>query len=352
MKHKKTYSRTYWENQYNLLTVYNPLLPAVLPFNDLLTKDLDEVRDTIERISAFNVTHVGMPNVQKLNPELVKNVLAEINDYGHSLVLVESRDTIELNATQDDIMSVITHWDRDVIVNWGDRDYFIRLQGRNSIVTFGNKEYECKHISYISDNKNAELYLPIESTVRLFIASHSSCCKHCKERRCIIPDNGSIKLYWSLDDGLVDTPPKPYDLHKLNCGIAEPVRATILTLGCVLLGYQEQLNRESEERTERDSNKTHTAKESGADCVNQAITEDDSAEEIIVPVRPHYTAVYAQHSGSHKSPVAHTVNGFWRRRSKNDSTKIFVKSFVRGGSEKDKERLRDSIRTKQVVHKL
>lgn len=352
MKHKKTYSRTYWENQYNLLTVYNPLLPAVLPFNDLLTKDLDEVRDTIERISAFNVTHVGMPNVQKLNPELVKNVLVEINDYGHSLVLVESRDVVKLNATQDDTVSTITCWDRDVIVNWQDKDCFIRLQGKNAVVTFGNKEYECKHISYISDSRHAELYLPIESTTRLFIASHSSCCTNCKGRNCIIPNNGNIKLYWSLNDGLIDTPSKPYDLHKLNCGIAEVAQDMILTLGCVLLGYQEQLNKESEEQKERGSGKSHTSKESGADCVNQAITEDDSAEEIIVPVRPHYTAVYAQHSGSHKSPVAHTVNGFWRRRSKNDSTKIFVKSFVRGGSEKDKERLRDSIRTKQVVHKL
>ena len=57
--------------------------------------------------------------------------------------------------------------------------------------------------------------------------------------------------------------------------------------------------------------------------------------------------------GTHASPVCHQVSGYWRRRSKNDSTMIFVNSFARGGTADEKKNLKLATGfTRQKVMKL
>lgn len=348
----KTFSRKYWENQYEIVSAFNPLIRAALPFNDLLTKDLAELQETINRITSFNIQYHGIDG-QAPSQELIQNVLVEINDYGHSLVLLETNqmNTEELHVTKE-MKTAIREFKQDVVVNTQDNTSFIRMQGENSVVTFGQREYECKHISYISDKTHTEIYLPIDDDVRVFVAAHSFCCSKCKRKSCIVPNNGKIQMYWPLNGALIDTPPKPFDIHKSVCSASVLCIFAEYHLGDALLKYKAALNRDSDtdEDTETIIKKAnHVSHKS--DGVVEAIQRSKTFSEIIVPIRPHYST--AKHStGSHKSPVAHTVNGYWRRRSKNDSTLIFVKSFARGGSSEDKESLRKDMRTKQVVRKL
>ena len=55
--------------------------------------------------------------------------------------------------------------------------------------------------------------------------------------------------------------------------------------------------------------------------------------------------------GTHATPVCHQVNGYWRKRSRQDPTMIFVKSFARGGTEDQRKNLKiaDGFTSQKVI---
>lgn len=349
----KTFSRKFWEAQYELVSSFNPVIKKFLPFDKILTGDLNDLRDTITTATSIRIFVEGVPQRDIPSPELMRNVLVEINDYGHSLVLLSNKYSKDHSYDEkltitDEQQNAIKSFNRDLIVNVSGVEGFMRMQGNNAFVLFGNHEYECKHISIMTFQVRLEVYLPIENTSRLFVAAHSSLCDKCTIKSCIQPNTGLITMYWSWDEGLIDTPPKPYDLHNARCKNYTYVMRSLKVLGDTILAYNKALNAQPKEKERNISN---VQKHREQHDISKVSYERDTTNEIIVPVH-HASVVHTSKGGKHHSPVAHSVSGYWRKRSKYDDTLIFVKSFARGGSQDEKENIMKTLGMKQKVYEL
>lgn len=223
----------------------------------------------------------------------------------------------------------------------------------NSTVRFGSRTFPCKHVSIIYNDGNTEVYVPVVDTPRLFVASHSTPCAKCNNKRCINRiNNGSIQLYDSFTDSVIMTPSKPYDMHNAYCAVYDKAITGVYQLGNALMRYNaaKEVQTVSEQKSQhkRSSNSMPVTRENS---VRVAVCDTSNPNEVIVPVNK-FTSVHEYKGGTHASPVAHSVSGYWRRKSRNDSTMIFVKSFARGGSKADREKINIGIQKKQTVYKV
>lgn len=355
----KTFSRQNWENQYNYLQSVDPILGALLPFEKVLTADLDSIKDTINEISDVVIMdefgRTIIPN------ELIKVLLTELNDYGHSLVLVGTEMPAPMSSAdftlKDDVRQALESCTFDIIYNTADNKSYVKIQGKNAVVTLGNVKYVCKHISMITERANSELYLPIGgNTKRIFIAAHSTPCNDCNKKECIQCKNGTIELYDSLSNGLVMTPVNPNDWHNAQCHVATVMPILLNSLGEAIIAYNKAMNDKRENSASQKLHKVSAfTRESTVEekPTVRVVTYSDNYEEIMTPLcKSTVNAVNDGEKGTHASPVAHEVSGYWRRRSKYDDSMIFVKSFARGGSEEEREQLQDHLGQKQKVYKV
>lgn len=349
----KTYSRRRWERQYEYLAAINPLIKILLPFDKVLLSDLDSIKDDILAATSARIQYTGGFNFDIPSSELQKVVLTELNDYGHSLVLLSDDKFFGGASLKDEVLDEILHCNRDVNLNVEGANYYVRMQSVNSVVVFGSHTFQCKHVSIIYDDGNIEVYLPIEGTRRLFVASHSTPCSKCENKGCINRiRNGEIRLYDSFTDSVIMTPSKPYDMHNVACTVYDKAIAAMQQLGNALMIYNAIKKQNSssgyKRQTSRSGGCAHAAEGSSIRIVSHSV---GNPNEVFIPVsKP--ASVYEYKGGTHASPVAHSVSGYWRRRSKNDSTMIFVKSFARGGSKSDREKITVGIQKKQTVYKV
>lgn len=346
----KTFSRKFWENQYNLLASVNPLIKILLTFDKVLTGDLDDIKDEIYRATAVSIH--SEDGSFSISSDLMRNVLTELNNYGHSLVLLsDGRTKDDVSLPSEEVLNTILDFNYEVNVNITDSEYLIRLDGNNAVVVFGNKEYVCKHVSIMSDAKNAEVYLPIENTRRMFVASHSTACKGCKSKQCIHNTiSGTIRLHDSFRGESIITPSKPYDMHKVTCTLSTDVNTALRDLGSTLLHYKELVAVHDEQHVASSVTRRELEHNTPKETV-RVVNTNESDEEILLSVHQ-YKQAQSCKCGTHSSPVAHSVNGYWRRRSKKDATMIFVKAFARGGSANDRAIINKSIKQKQKVYKV
>lgn len=318
-----TASRELFESQYYELCRRNPKLRDVISFEDLLTQDLEDVR---ERICKAVDLDFGVL------PELVQVILSEINEYGHALVLFSRGVTVGGRITDEDL-AVVRNKHETVFVTM-DKGLFVRMCAESSEITFGNKVYVCKRITVFTSNSISDVYLPIEDTRRVFVGGHSTGCKACKNRTCLKAKNSGISVFDYFSGETRRTPPKPYDVHNCDCGQSDLAFVAILWLARVL----QEFSRKKSEKKE--------TKERVVGAVHGVHKESSGASEIFVSA----SAGTVSRGGHHASPVAHSVRGYYRRRSKYDSTKIYVEPFARGGNKEEREKI--VARAKQVVVKL
>lgn len=318
-----TASRELFENQYYELCRRNPKLRDVISFEDLLTQDLEDVR---ERICKAVDLDFGVL------PELVKVILSEINEYGHALVIFSHGVTVGGRITDEDLAAV-RNWHETVFVTTK-KDLFLRMCAEPSEITFGNKVYVCKRITVFSSYSTTDVYLPIEDTRRIFVGGHSTGCNTCKNKTCLKAKNSGIAVFDYFSGETMRMPPKPYDVHSCDCQQSVLTFMAVWWFARVLQEY---------------SNKKSEKKEAGkrvASAVRGTHTESSGASEVFVSA----SAGTVSRGGHHASPVAHSVRGYYRRRSKYDSTKIYVEPFARGGNKEEREKI--VARAKQVVVKL
>lgn len=360
----KTFSREQWEKTYDYLSAINPLVKIMLPFDELLTKDIDELRDNI--ITATSAKYMVDDNMRSKIPsnELQRVVLTEINDYGHSLVLATDFNEFDKELSDrklvitDEMKQAVFHQKRDVNLNITGEVYYVRLQGKNAFVTFGSNEYECKHISFITSNGNMEFYFPINNSRRVFIAAHSMKCTGCKHKLCIHnASTSSIALHDSLINDWMMTPPKAYDMKNAKCHSAAMAYISLYQLSKALMSYESVLyskrsnHRENRKSSNGDKPVSADKVSTSDDSVKVVMSAEDKVNEVWVNVSQVKSGKHT-YSSTHASPVAHSVDGYWRRRSKNDPTMIFVKSFARGGSAEERDIINKEIKHKQKVFKV
>lgn len=355
----KTFSREQWEKTYDYLSAVNPLIKIMLPFDELLTKDIDELRDNI--ITATSAKYMVDADTRANIPsnELQRVVLTEINDYGHSLVLAtdfnefDKELSIKKLTITDEMRRVVSQQKRDVNLNITGEEYYVRLQGKNAFVTFGSNEYECKHISFIMSNGNMEFYFPIDKSRRVFIAAHSVKCTNCKHKLCIYnASTSSIALYDSLVNDWILTPPKAYDMKNAKCHSAAMAYISLYQLSKALMAYESALHGRCNNHSSNNSKAISMCKASKSrDSVKVVMSAEDKVNEVWVNISQVKSGRHT-YSSTHASPIAHSVDGYWRRRSKNDPTMIFVKSFARGGSAEERDAINKEIKRKQKVFKV
>lgn len=318
-----TASRELFENQYYELCRRNPKLRDVISFEDLLTQDLEDVRERICKAADLDFGVL---------PELVKVILSEINEYGHALVLFSHGVAVGGRITDEDLAAVM-NWHETVFVTT-DKGLFVRMCAEPSEITFGNKVYVCKRITVFTGSSTTDVYLPIEDTRRVFVGGHSTGCQTCKNKTCLKAKNAGIAVFDCFSGETMHTPPKPYDIHNCDCQPSDLAFVAILWLARVLQEYFRKKSKKKE------------VGKRVASTVRGTHTESSGASEVFVSV----SAGAGSRGGHHASPVAHSVRGYYRRRSKYDSTKIYVEPFARGGNKEEREKI--VARAKQVVVKL
>lgn len=103
----KTFSRMHWERQYKYLAAINPLIRVLLPFEKVLLSNLDSIKDDILTATSAKIHTVGF-DASVPSGELQKVVLTELNDYGHSLVILcENETASEGTGFTDELLTTI-----------------------------------------------------------------------------------------------------------------------------------------------------------------------------------------------------------------------------------------------------
>ena len=366
----KTFFRTYTEAQYETIAYYNPLLKAALPFEEVLTGDPAEMYERIDHFTSIKTIWQDARIASEVpSSDLVNAVLKDINAYGHSTVITVDKEIKFPQATEvfpnfnqgnfnPEYHELLNNMPA-VCVNIQSRDVFIHVWDKMCKIVFGTKEYNCRHISINKRYTNIEYYVPVDlETKRVFVSSHCTGCQECKECNCVRPKSkGEI---WFADESngvLKKTPRAPYDFHHCNyCTVAIDYKRFIPIL---LVVYQKFLQAKSTAVTKVEDCKgtvaAHKARELQKDTIDIAVvaSDDTDAFEHIIPLEAYHASVKHNYKGGkHASPRAHSVNGYWRRRSKYDSTPIFIKSFARGGSVKERDSINKSMSQKQKVYYL
>lgn len=347
---RKTVSREHYEQIYKVLTLCNPEIKQDLSLAELLTADLDTLREKIMRLSEITSSDQLFFRMRGVKPNDLITFMADINWYGHALVLLSDamifpKECSGTVCVSDEMRSMIKSFNQDVVITSYDSQEFIQMLAKPNIVTFGNHTYECKNVTLMTPGGYIDFCMPMEDTDVVFMRSLSKCCIDCNNKVCSRSKNARLREYspWYQRYMKCD---EPYDFHDVVCNASIFLVFTLYYLGNALLKYKEALNKDPMHREHKASTATVSTPQ-----IKPVMQVLNTADEIIIPVRSKYTSA-EQHTGSHKSPAVHEVNGFWRRRSKYDDTKIFIKSFARGGSKEERENLSKDLGTKQVVYKL
>ena len=344
----KTFSREHQERQFESLSIYNPLIKIMLPFDTLLTSPMQDVAEDIDRLTSFNVKN---DMVAPINPELIKVVLQEINLYGHATVLQVDYDNLLILDTETSMASIRECVDH-VVVNVKGEEFYVELWDYVSRVTIAGKKYSCKHISVVSDDSHVQLYVTLSGEPRLFIAEHSGCCQSCHNMLCKKHNKAGILLPDHVTGQLRLTPKKPNEVTT-KCSMFNSVDSILQLLGSVLVEYQYRRDAIKEGRRSR-SKTTETASTEKVSKSSSPISvvERSTGEEIFIRLNKYASTKSEYKGGHHNSPVVHEVDGYWRRKSKNDPTLIFVESFPRGGTKEERDKLKASGKKKQIVYNM
>lgn len=347
----KTYSRELKEQQYDYIAAINPIVKIMLPFDKLLMCDMSEVISIINTASGAKIKDAnGKELLTSTQYELIRYSLLETNEYGHSTVLHASRDSIEI-LHEDDALSTIVNCNEKIVLNIAGEERYIQLWGGNAeVIMFGKKE-ACKHVSVVDATGNSEFYITIKGGNKVYTAWHSQECKACKVKSCVRkPSRSSIALPSLEGGGLELTPAKPYELTRNRCGAWNTFYKNAIMLGSVIREYEDRKhgNNNSMVKHDRNNNSEVQVKNTGISIVQPK----QSSEEVFIKLHNYYPQDGEYKSGHHNSPTVHTVDGYWRRRSKKDSTLIFVESFARGGTKAERDEISKSMKKKQVVYKV
>ena len=348
----KTYSREIKEQQYDYIAAINPIVKMLLPFDKLLMCDMSEVLHTINMASGARIKdESGKDLLTDTQYELVRYALLETNEYGHSTVLQAKRDSVKA-LDRTDALSVICNCNEKIVLNpLGERKY-IQLWGGTAEVVMFKRKYVCKHVSVVTEVGNSEFYISMGEDHRIFAAWHSYECKQCKIKNCDRKPNRSSIAIPNLDDGCLGmTPGKPYEIPRNTCAAGKVILNDAILLGSVIKEYEDRKHGYSDEEKEH---KRTTGKKAETVHVESEVdvVEHQSSEEVFIRLHKYFSEKGEYKGGHHNSPIAHSVDGYWRRKSKNDSTLIFVESFARGGTKEERDEISKSMKKKQVVYKV
>lgn len=125
------------------------------------------------------------------------------------------------------------------------------------------------------------------------------------------------------------------------------VRNAVVVLGTALKQYREYSTTEDSKR--KAASKSREGLDSGSRDSKSGSSKDN---EYFVQIGSKVAIDMDSVSrGTHATPVCHQVNGYWRKRSRQDPTMIFVKSFARGGTEDQRKNLKiaDGFTSQKVI---
>ena len=334
----KTFAREHYEHVYDELKKY-------LETYDITSIDQILTTDPTLFKSMYALMCKTMVNGHK--GQVIANNVLEMNQYGSSLKFYVPNDFVCKMAVQE-ALDTIRQSNLSNAVTISLDDAFITLFRTNVSFVYGNQEYVCKELVYSTEYAMYCFFIPLNNSIRLFVTDYSSGCDKCQEVYCI-QSGKKVKLSFEShipgnDSTVVEH--KIYDVHRSECEIGYLIKRSIVLLGDALKQYDESTAKQKAERI------TSTI---GADShfkSNSSAYSRDS-EYFVKLNRNMMLDLNSVQHGSHASPVCHQVSGYWRKRSKNDSTMIFVNSFARGGSDEERKNLKLATGfTRQRVMKL
>lgn len=334
----KTFARMHYEQVYDML---KPLLKMydITSFDQILTAD--------PRLFKSMYDSMSKTTINEYKGQVIANNVLEMNQYGASLKFYVPNDFV-CKVTVQEALDIIRQSNLSNAVTISLDDAFITLFRTNVSFVYGNQEYVCKQIVYSTKYAMYSFLVPLNNSIRLFVTDYSSGCNKCREARCI-KSNNKVKI--SFESHIQGNAPtviehKVYDAHRSECEIGFLMKKSIVLIGDALKQYTESTVRQKVQGT---VSTTMTKDTAGSD----KSTDNRSSEYFVKLNRNMMLDLNSVKHGTHASPVCHQVSGYWRKRSKNDSTMIYVNSFARGGSADEKKNLKLATGfTRQKVMKL
>lgn len=404
----KTMSRVFYEKIYKRKLITRiPAIKELFPFNQLLTGNLAEMIETHYDIIKAVITPESMTVLEKLigpisglslkgkcllvligsvSPtqilsfdyeelDYIMHMLFQINLYGHSFVLTaKTPKKLCSEFTKEELVRCLDGIGNDTFVNIEGKSYFIEISGHVEELETANKTYQYRRVSYSEYNHrliNINFFVPIDNDVsKIFISTKNvHCLFDCPNKVCHSTRVEEIRCYEyhsnklgnfvpdrNLREEIVDF--RTRSCNPQNCCINAIWYSIIPNLIYVMNEY----NKFTEHNTssKRKHNTTGVQK-----CITEQRQYDNSTDvsslisivenddtETYIPLKRKQSNTGENGGHTHNSPGVHMVNGFWRRRSKNDPTLIFVEPFARGGSAKEREIVNKHLYQKQQVHSI
>lgn len=334
----KTFARKHYEQVYDVLKSYLGIYD-ITSIDQILTADPASFR------SVYNL--MCNTTVNGYKGQVIANNILEINQYGSSLKFYVPNDFVCKLTVQEALNTIRqSNLSNAVIISLDDA--FITLFRTNVSFIYGNQEYVCRRLVYSTERAMYCFFVPLNNSTRLFVTDYSSGCNKCREAHCIQSGN-KVKLFFESyipgDDFMV-VEHEIYDAHRSECELGYLMKRSIVLLGDALRQYDESIVKLGTERV------TSTIK-ANSHSENDSSANSGDREYFVKLNRNMMLDLNSAQHGTHASPVCHQVSGYWRKRSKNDSTMIFVNSFARGGSDEERKNLKLATGfTRQKVMKL
>ena len=339
VKKMKTFMRRWYERSYNSMTWLLEKY-GITSFEQLLSAGPEEmlkVRNALEGIT-----------VNGYKGDLIAENLLEMNQYGSALKFYVSDDFVADSSLQEAFTEIRDFKEGRAVSVTADNHAVVLYKAG---VTFksGKYRYEALRVLVIDGDKYTPVFIPKDDSVRYFVPSYNEVCERCTKKQRIWGSRPSKLVFEPLVSGCDSSSSKHflYDLHASQCDTAEKVRNAVVVLGTALKQYREYSTTEDFKRKAASKSREGLDSES-RDSKSGSSKDNEYFVQIGSKVAIDMDSVSR---GTHATPVCHQVNGYWRKRSRQDPTMIFVKSFARGGTEDQRKNLKiaDGFTSQKVI---
>lgn len=339
VKKMKTFMRRWYERSYNSMTWLLEKY-GITSFEQLLSAGPEEmlkVRNALEGIT-----------VNGYKGNLITENLLEMNQYGSALKFYVSDDFVADSSLQEAFTEIRAFKEGRAVSVTAD-NHAVVLYKAGVTFEFGKYRYEALRVLVIDGDEYTPVFIPKDDSVRYFVPSYNEVCERCTKKQCIWGSRPSKLVFEPLVSGYDSLSSKHflYDLHASQCDTAEKVRNAVVVLGTALKQYREYSTTEDSKR--KAASKSREGLDSGSRDSKSGSSKDN---EYFVQIGSKVAIDMDSVSrGTHATPVCHQVNGYWRKRSRQDPTMIFVKSFARGGTEDQRKNLKiaDGFTSQKVI---
>lgn len=337
-----TFTREFYNNLYYKVSSDIPGLSDVLSFDTLLHISKDELKvfvsDNVQLFTnAFKLlNNKGLYASFERFLTVQSAKLVMINSYGHSLVFEYNGKAALLDDDRRYGVETFFELNKHVHINacFNGERIFCKFSPNIVTISRGVSKYSCYSCAVNCESGLAVIfYIPTESACRRVFMHTTVFCECCKHRSCLYDKPYDVQFVGGST--LAETAKHVFDCHYCKSVCIDLIDACIKMLSRAARFYMHKTVRKNY------SINSFNVKSDNTVDSKQHSSSNQQNERFVTLV--HNRNIESYLSGTHASPKAHTVRGFYRRRSKTDPTLIYINPYTRGGTKEEREKLDKNI---------